>query len=47
MRAFAKGILRTVDGMADIDEVAQAIERVLGEAGGRAAEPAFGAAPRA
>jgi adenylate kinase len=42
-----KGILRTVDGMADIDAVAQAIERVLDEAGGRAAEPAFGAAPRA
>jgi adenylate kinase len=34
-----KGVLRTVDGMVDIDEVATAIERALGEAGGRPAEP--------
>jgi adenylate kinase len=30
----AKGILGSVDGMADIDEVARAIERALSEAGG-------------
>jgi adenylate kinase len=28
----AQGILRTVDGMADIDEVARQIDAVLGEA---------------
>jgi adenylate kinase len=41
-----KGVLRSVDGMQDISEVGQAIERVLNEAGGRPAEAAWGAERR-